>query len=445
MFVVHNSHAVEYSIIAYWTAYLKRYYYDEFMQALLSYGRELHRQEYLDELVSKGYVVNKVDINKSKAFIWVVENNKVYLPFSSLFGIGEKSATAIENARKSVGKLDSIYQLATIADKRAVNSKTIKILEQANAFNKEGDFNTKLYGIEVDAFSEIHGISSKVFRDFSNIKCVSMYKVARKLKDRGKVILKDVYYDKDKFFDASNKMMKALPENSSIIARIKSKKVVDFVSSEDIFKCEFGNIFKGIDINALQIIDDDVKDKLKKINKKIKKCNSCELINECTRPVPDEYRTNAVVLGEAPGPDEDEEEKPFIGKAGQLLWEYAGEFGLQRKHFSILNCAKCYPSKTRTPKKEHLEACSKYLEKQLKLIDPVIIFSLGATPAKVLENNKDAKITKLNNTIKYNSKYNAWVIYCFHPSHILRQGSKENKKAFAESLGTLAEKIGILA
>ncbi|NTW76705.1 MAG: uracil-DNA glycosylase [Syntrophaceae bacterium] len=84
-----------------------------------------------------------------------------------------------------------------------------------------------------------------------------------------------------------------------------------------------------------------------------------------------------VFVGEAPGADEDEQGKPFVGRAGQLLTKILEAIKLSREEVFIANILKCRPPNNRDPLPEEISACWPWLEKQINIIDPQIIVTLG--------------------------------------------------------------------
>jgi DNA polymerase len=89
-------------------------------------------------------------------------------------------------------------------------------------------------------------------------------------------------------------------------------------------------------------------------------------------------------VGEGPGADEDEQGRPFVGRAGQLLNKMIGAMGLKREQVYIANVVKCRPPGNRTPEREEIETCSPFLLRQIAVIQPKAIVALGAVAARCL-------------------------------------------------------------
>ncbi|MEA1899045.1 MAG: uracil-DNA glycosylase [Bacteroidota bacterium] len=159
---------------------------------------------------------------------------------------------------------------------------------------------------------------------------------------------------------------------------------------------------------------------LKEINLEIQECRKCPLEKTRNHVIVGEGPQNApiMIIGEAPGRDEDLQGRPFVGKSGQLLDKILEACGFNRKeHVYISNILKCRPPGNRTPQPEEIAACQPWLMKQVELIDPKIIILLGATALKTLV-GKDQRITLVRGQ---------WLVWSgrptmpvFHPSALLR-------------------------
>lgn len=126
-----------------------------------------------------------------------------------------------------------------------------------------------------------------------------------------------------------------------------------------------------------------------------------------------------MLIGEAPGADEDASGIPFVGKAGKLLNKFLEECGISRERdLYICNTVKCRPPENREPKPEEKNACEKYLEAQINIVRPKLIVLCGATAAKNFLGD-DIKISQIRgNKYMLFEKIPATVI--FHPSYLLR-------------------------
>ena len=118
---------------------------------------------------------------------------------------------------------------------------------------------------------------------------------------------------------------------------------------------------------------------LEEIAQLVSRCTDCDLSQGRTNAVPGEGAHNADVMfiGEGPGVQEDRQGRPFVGPAGQFLEELLAGIGMRRSQVYIANMVKCRPPQNRDPLPVEIGACSKYLERQIELIDPALIVTLG--------------------------------------------------------------------
>jgi DNA polymerase len=155
------------------------------------------------------------------------------------------------------------------------------------------------------------------------------------------------------------------------------------------------------------------------LNAKIKDCLKCPFGQSRTHFVFGDGNPNAdiLIIGEAPGADEDKIGKPFVGKAGQLLTRIIESVKFSREEVYIANIVKCRPPNNRTPVEDEWKECLPYLIKQIELIKPKFIMLLGAVPFKALLGS-DHQITKERGQV---FNYNGIpTIPTFHPAYLLR-------------------------
>ncbi len=158
---------------------------------------------------------------------------------------------------------------------------------------------------------------------------------------------------------------------------------------------------------------------LKTIAAEIAVCKNCELSRTRTYSVPGEGNpdTEIMLIGEGPGKNEDLEGRPFIGQAGKLLTELLANAGLTREDVFICNVVKCRPPLNRDPEPAELAACNAYLDRQIAVIKPSIIITLGRfSMANFFE---DVKISQVHGMMKRVG--DTFVIPMFHPAAALHQ------------------------
>jgi DNA polymerase len=173
---------------------------------------------------------------------------------------------------------------------------------------------------------------------------------------------------------------------------------------------------------------------LSEIKRKVTSCRRCPLHKNKKNYVFGSGNPYAPLLfvGEAPGRDEDEKGKPFVGKAGQLLTELMQGAGIRREMDAyIANVLKCRPPGNRDPLPEEIKACSPYLEEQIKIIKPRLICALGRFAAGFLLDIKNPLISRLRGRL-HRSKYDIPLVVTYHPAAILRNPNQieETKKDF---------------
>jgi uracil-DNA glycosylase len=127
--------------------------------------------------------------------------------------------------------------------------------------------------------------------------------------------------------------------------------------------------------------------RLEELAAQIRVCTKCPLWKSRTLAVPGDGKARAkvMIIGEAPGREEDESGHPFVGATGRFLNHVLEGTGLDRTDFFITNTVKCRPPKNRTPKRLEVDTCtSNYLFEQIELINPKLIVLLGVVAAKTL-------------------------------------------------------------
>ncbi len=155
----------------------------------------------------------------------------------------------------------------------------------------------------------------------------------------------------------------------------------------------------------------------------VKNCHLCQLSKTRKNVVFGEGNHNATLLfiGEGPGANEDSTGRPFVGRAGELLTKIIENvLELKREDVYIANIVKCRPPGNRVPTDEEAKECSPFLHKQIELIKPSIIVTLGATAYKKLTNDT-TPVSRIRGEV-INFK-NIKVIPTFHPSYLLRNPS----------------------
>lgn len=169
-------------------------------------------------------------------------------------------------------------------------------------------------------------------------------------------------------------------------------------------------------------------EELENIHKKCLSCEKCELNKTRNNIVFSDGTPNPklMLIGEAPGFYEDQQGKPFVGKAGQLLDKIFASVGFSRKDIYICNTLKCRPPDNRNPLPHEKEACWEYLKAQIDIIRPKIILLCGNVAVQSILGDVGG-ITRIRGKWFEGSDivYHAKLMPIFHPSYLLRNDSRE--------------------
>ena len=224
-------------------------------------------------------------------------------------------------------------------------------------------------------------------------------------------------FQKSAFYVENTEQQPILKENSESKAAESDLKNKPINISSNGRKSEieedlFGNV-------TVKREDWEFSESIDELNSMICNCQKCPLGKTRTNFVFGVGNPNAdiVLIGEAPGADEDAQGEPFVGRAGQLLNKILEATGFKREEVFICNILKCRPPGNRNPMPDEIEKCRPYLEKQLKLINPKLILLLGRVAAESLLKTKEP-LAKLRGKVH---DYKGWkVMVTFHPAALLR-------------------------
>jgi len=165
-------------------------------------------------------------------------------------------------------------------------------------------------------------------------------------------------------------------------------------------------------------------------------CTRCRLSKGRTQVVPGTGRCSSpiVFIGEAPGREEDLKGEPFVGRGGKLLDKVLKEAGVDRSEVFICNLVRCRPPDNRRPRKDEIEACSRFLESELETVKPKVVCALGQTVANHLLGNKErmAELVRKNRTVNLGSA-DVRLFVAYHPAACLYQ--RKNIGSFKKSIG----------
>ena len=190
----------------------------------------------------------------------------------------------------------------------------------------------------------------------------------------------------------------------------------------------------------------DRMDNLEQVAHRIRNCVDCPLSGGRTNAVPGEGDPKAVVMfiGEGPGFQEDRQGRPFVGPAGKLLDSLLASINTSREDVFIANMVKCRPPENRDPAPAELAACTKYLDRQIELVDPKLIVTLGRFAFGRYFPGEG--ITKARGLLR--EKDGRKIFPVLHPAAVLRRDELrptmiEDFKAISEILKGAADEIGM--
>ena len=179
-------------------------------------------------------------------------------------------------------------------------------------------------------------------------------------------------------------------------------------------------------------IDPCTDSKLQLLNYQIRGCSRCTLAQGRIQAVPGSGDPTArlMVVGEAPGYEEDRQGLPFVGRSGDLLNKGLLAAGLKRENIYITNVLKCRPPENRDPLPAEVQACKKYLYQQISLISPQLILALGRVSSGYLL-EREIKITKERGRLEFlPGNPNIMVSIIYHPSYVLRNRNTQIERDF---------------
>ena len=183
-------------------------------------------------------------------------------------------------------------------------------------------------------------------------------------------------------------------------------------------------------------VADDRAPDWQRLEQAVASCTKCELHRSRTQTVfgTGDRHAELLIIGEAPGRDEDLQGEPFVGRAGQLLNAMLLAIGFRREQVYIANILKCRPPNNRDPGVEEAAACNPFLQAQIELIQPRVILALGRIAAHNLLNT-DEKVGALR--ARQHSYAGVPLIVSYHPAYLLRS-PLEKRKAWQDLKAVMA-------
>jgi DNA polymerase len=160
----------------------------------------------------------------------------------------------------------------------------------------------------------------------------------------------------------------------------------------------------------------------------VESCQKCILHQNRIFSVPGVGDTSArlMLVGEAPGAEEDRQGEPFVGRAGQLLNEMLLAIGYRREQVYITNLIKCRPPNNRDPHVDEVAACESFLRQQIQWVQPTLIVALGRFAAQNLLKT-DASLGQLRGQLHSCQDFDIPVLVTYHPAYLLRKPLEKRK------------------
>ncbi|MFG0257083.1 MAG: uracil-DNA glycosylase family protein [Phycisphaerales bacterium JB043] len=171
-------------------------------------------------------------------------------------------------------------------------------------------------------------------------------------------------------------------------------------------------------------------------------CPHCTSVTGWTNIVFGEGDSNArlMFVGEAPGAEEDKQGRPFVGRSGKLLDSMIGAMGLSRESVYIANVLKTRPPNNRTPTPEEASLCGAYLRRQIGLIEPEVLVTLGRPAVQLLLETRESMSRLRGHWYEYEGTP---LMPTFHPAYLLRQYTKENRARVWSDLQQAMDRLGL--
>jgi DNA polymerase len=174
----------------------------------------------------------------------------------------------------------------------------------------------------------------------------------------------------------------------------------------------------------------------------VRECRKCRLCEQRTHTVFGEGDPNARVLfiGEGPGENEDLQGRPFVGRAGDMLNKWIAAMGLQRSQVFIANIVKCRPPQNREPAPDEVATCTPYLLRQIEIIHPRVIITLGRPSSQYMLETK-ISMGKLR------GQWHDWrgikLMPTYHPAYVLRNYTEETRAAVWNDLQMVMRELDL--
>ena len=383
-----RSHSVGYALITYQTAWLKTHCEKEFYAASLTYGewdeksrdQNKNKNSLLSEIRQVGYTIIPPKRQYSKAAEWQFHDEKLYIPFTEITGVGESNAE--------------------------------KCLEPVKKNRLKGFFGTD-------------------------------YNINEKQDTKLNQLLKELKVNEPETIPSTKILSKYLPHIDFKGEKTEKYPNLVNLFGEEI-ELEDLTDFLALRLSCDEIPKNLIQRKRFRLEKQILQCNRCNLRKQVKkRPVLSSVGLNNVaILLEAPGKNEDEQGVSAVGKASEVLWEELVKYKYNRRFFHVTNACHCWPSQSKTPSYLEISACYKWLAYELDKLQCRLILACGNIPLYALTGRKGG-ITDLSGETEWIENVGEWACWCVHPSSVLRNKEK-NLEPFQKGIKNFVEKLELL-
>ena len=187
-------------------------------------------------------------------------------------------------------------------------------------------------------------------------------------------------------------------------------------------------ILEETEVSNIQPVPDVSSAGWDELQSRVSTCMACALHSSRIQTVfgVGDRQADLLIIGEAPGAEEDRQGEPFVGRAGQLLNEMLFSIGFQREQVFIANILKCRPPDNRDPRPEEVLHCESYLKRQVELLSPKLIIAVGRIAAQNLLKT-DTGLARLRGKCHTFGDTNIPVVVTYHPAYLLRKPTEKSK------------------
>ncbi len=182
-----------------------------------------------------------------------------------------------------------------------------------------------------------------------------------------------------------------------------------------------------------------------RLEERVRACRACPLSRLRSHAVPGEGNRTAELMfvGEAPGADEDEQGRPFVGRAGQMLRRIIAAMTFREDEVFIANILKCRPPENRKPNRDEVAACTPFLLEQIRMVAPRVIVALGRTPLEFFVPGADPRRSMTDLRGRWYEFRGIPVMPTYHPSYLIRNPvDRGPKKIVWDDMKLVMERLG---